>query len=57
MMLKLPIKQIEESKDERATITARGRSTNVPSVIATDRSDFKDASLGLITSARGLTIK
>ena len=56
-MLKLPIKQIEESKDERATITARGRSTNVPSVIATDRSDFKDASLGLITSARGLTIK
>jgi hypothetical protein len=53
----LPIKQIEENKDEQATITARGRSANVPSGISTDRSNFKDASLGLITSARGVTIK
>ena len=57
MMLKLPIKKIEENKEEQAPITARGRNTNVPSGIVTDRSDFKDASLGLITSARGVTIK
>jgi hypothetical protein len=57
MMLKLPIKKIEEKKEEQEPITARGRNTNVPSGIATDRSDFKDASLGLITSARGVTIK
>ena len=38
------------------TVTASGSVVNVPSGVTSQRSDYKDASLGLITSGRIITI-